>query len=165
MNRKKWTRFLWIVLLILWLAVIFVFSAQPAEESQGVSDGICYKLAAFMSRLLGLNYRTQELEWAAEWLSFPIRKAAHMTEYAVLALLVYRNIRLWKEHLPLHRCRIASWLAVVVCAALDEFHQLFVPGRCGTPKDVCIDAAGAAVALLLCYLQGRNKRGNESGKK
>ena len=34
-------------------------------------------------------------------------------------------------------------------AGLDECHQTFIPGRSGEPRDVCVDMAGAALAVLL----------------
>jgi VanZ family protein len=66
-----------------------------------------------------------------------LRKCAHATEYAVLAVLLVR---------ALERPRLAFALAVVY-AASDEFHQTFVRGRHGSPYDVLIDAAGAAIGL------------------
>ena len=34
-------------------------------------------------------------------------------------------------------------------AGLDEYHQTFIPGRSGELRDVCVDLAGAAVAVAL----------------
>ncbi len=82
-----------------------------------------------------------------ELLHFYVRKAAHVTEYAIFSILLYRGLqgdrRGW------------SWkfaaIAVAVCliyAATDEFHQEFVPSRGPSPKDVAIDTTGALVAQL-----------------
>lgn len=67
---------------------------------------------------------------------FPLRKAAHMAEYAVLFLLARRAMGDAK-----------GFLFAVLYAAGDEFHQSFVPGRHGAWSDVLIDAAGALLAL------------------
>ena len=67
-----------------------------------------------------------------------LRKAAHVSAYAVLGLLLARV-------LP----PIAAWLAGVVYAASDELHQHFVPGRHGAPLDVAIDAVGLLLGILL----------------
>ena len=32
---------------------------------------------------------------------------------------------------------------------IDEFHQLFVPGRSGQVSDVILDSAGAAIGVLI----------------
>jgi len=68
-----------------------------------------------------------------------LRKCAHATEYAILAALLWRA--LGRELLAL--------LLAVAYAATDEVHQLFVSGRHGSPLDVAIDGAGAALGLLL----------------
>lgn len=36
-------------------------------------------------------------------------------------------------------------------ACTDETHQLFVPGRSGEFKDVCIDTCGAFIGALIVY--------------
>jgi VanZ family protein len=66
-----------------------------------------------------------------------LRKCAHAAEYAVLAALLLRAI----GNVP------AAFLLAVAYAASDEFHQTFVRGRHGSPYDVLIDAAGAAIGL------------------
>jgi VanZ family protein len=66
-----------------------------------------------------------------------VRKGAHLTEYAILALLIYRALR-----------RFAPALMVAgIYAALDEFHQSFVASRTASPWDVAIDCLGAFLGL------------------
>jgi VanZ family protein len=91
-----------------------------------------------------------------------IRKAAHFTEYAVLALLAARAF-LSSSRPALRRRWAASALSlVVVCALLDEYHQTFVPARGGTVYDSMIDAAGGAAALASVALwRGRRRRPRE----
>jgi VanZ family protein len=69
---------------------------------------------------------------------YVLRKCAHMTEYAVLAALLYRAL---ERELP-------AFLATVAYAATDEFHQHFVRGRHASAVDVAIDAVGATIGLL-----------------
>jgi len=76
-----------------------------------------------------------------------IRKLAHLTEYAVLALLVWRALSV-----PGQRARRAALLTLTICfayAVLDETHQVLVPGRTGSPIDVAIDTLGAALGLCI----------------
>jgi VanZ family protein len=82
------------------------------------------------------------------------RKCGHLTEYAVLALLLWRALHLSKNHLPAW-----SWpkvggtlLPVFLYAATDEFHQEFVPTRTPLVSDVFIDTAGGAIGLLALWL-------------
>ena len=83
------------------------------------------------------------------------RKCGHLTEYAILALLVWRAIHgvaknkdfTWKWD------EAGLTLAIVFCyAATDEFHQIFVPTRTPLVSDVMIDTSGGAVALILLWL-------------
>ena len=49
-------------------------------------------------------------------------------------------------------------LALVICvlfAMLDEFHQLFVPGRGAQVKDVIIDTTGAIVGIGVYGIWGK----------
>jgi VanZ family protein len=68
-----------------------------------------------------------------------LRKAAHVTEYAVLGALLYRA---FKREAP-------ALAAGIAYAATDELHQQFVRGRHGAPVDVAVDAVGVALGMLL----------------
>ena len=68
-----------------------------------------------------------------------LRKGAHMTEYAILAVLFVRATGSSAWAFPL----------TVAYAASDEVHQLFVRGRHGSPLDVAIDGVGALIGLAL----------------
>jgi len=67
-----------------------------------------------------------------------LRKLAHATEYAILAVLLTRALS-----------PPAAWLGAVAFAVTDELHQALVPGRAARPLDVAIDATGALVGLLV----------------
>ncbi len=71
-----------------------------------------------------------------------LRKGAHMTEYALLAVLLFRALG---RELP-------AFLIGLAYAASDEIHQHFVRGRHASPLDVAIDAAGLLLGLLALRL-------------
>lgn len=84
-----------------------------------------------------------------------VRKTAHVTEYAVLVLLLLRALR--AREVP--QSRAWSWpqasralLLVILYAASDEFHQAFVPSREASVADVLIDTSGAALGLIILWL-------------
>ena len=87
-----------------------------------------------------------------------VRKTAHVTEYAILAILLWRALVK-----PVRgQARTWSWktvgvvlLAAFLYAASDEFHQSFVPNREGRPMDVLIDTFGGALGLLALWGLGR----------
>lgn len=139
------------ILCIFWMLVIFWFSAQVADDSQEMSDFFVRLLDALFSLDIMKNEIIQDMT------SFLVRKAAHMSEYAVLAILFGLTIREYKKEPWL----LLALTATAAYAATDEFHQLFVPGRSGQLKDVLIDTAGGALGLgllaLILYLQRRRK--------
>lgn len=139
------------ILCIFWMLVIFWFSAQVADDSQEMSDFFVRLLDALFSLDIMKNEIIQDMT------SFLVRKAAHMSEYAILAILLGLTIREYKKEPWL----LLALTATAAYAATDEFHQLFVPGRSGQFKDVLIDTAGGALGLgllaLILYLQRRRK--------
>ncbi|CAN5510279.1 hypothetical protein BH18VER1_BH18VER1_21220 [soil metagenome] len=85
-----------------------------------------------------------------------VRKAAHLTEYAILAMLLTRAFRLTSQMRPVDLA--VRVIAVCACyAALDEFHQFFVVSRTGSPVDVLIDLCGATFGLVVYLLVLRRK--------
>jgi len=89
---------------------------------------------------------------------FVIRKCAHLTEYAILALLVLRAVRKPVRNDPRPwRWSEAGWaiLLVVLYAGSDEIHQIFVPHREGKFADVIIDTSGGVAGLLIVWVIGR----------
>jgi VanZ family protein len=97
-----------------------------------------------------------------------IRKCGHFIEYFVLSLLILRGIRAGR-----HGTRLA-WAAVAILlvagyAALDEFHQSFVPGRTAAISDVLLDTSGgitaqAVAALAALWFHVRGEREEEADK-
>ena len=87
------------------------------------------------------------------WWDVVLRKAAHVTEYAVLTFLWWRAL----TGLGLDSALPAALAISVLYACTDEFHQTFIDGRHGTPVDVCIDAIGMAIAALLIYARRRSR--------
>ena len=133
--------------LAVWMAVIFLFSAQPSAESSEISGSLSYRLVDEAAEVFHLKLSEWEILKKAEFLEAPIRKAAHMTEYAILGMLFFAFLSSLGQKGPRR-----FWLSFVLAdcyAATDEIHQLVVPGRSGQFPDVCIDAAGVAAGLLL----------------
>lgn len=132
---------------VIWMAFIFSFSAAPAVESSETSDGISYKIVKVMAALPFLDWEEEELEEKAETLHVPIRKAAHFSEYALLAVLWAAPFGYITKSTK--KRMAAAFLICLIYAVSDEIHQLFVPGRDGNVKDVLIDSAGAGSGILL----------------
>jgi VanZ family protein len=78
------------------------------------------------------------------WWVIVARKLGHVTGYALLTAL-------WAWALAGVVRRPVLWAVALsfTYACSDEFHQTFVRGREGTPRDILIDAIGIAIAVLL----------------
>ena len=84
-----------------------------------------------------------------------LRKLAHITEYAILSVLLYGTL---KAACPFAwRPRRAMWciLASALYALTDEFHQIFVPGRTASLIDCGFDTLGACLGMVLVYVDSR----------
>ncbi len=139
MNRRK-GKIIAFILLILWMIVIFAYSAMPADISDEKS-----RFVVMLLSFLGLNTEGALGNIA----NYIVRKGAHFTEYAILFLLAYNLMR---YYVKLSKALLASLLLVFFYACTDEIHQLFVPGRAGRFSDVLIDTAGGAFAMMLTYI-------------
>ena len=154
------------LMVILWMAIIFSFSAQPADESEQMSLSVGHVAGLLFAD--GYEDWPQERQDAfAERIDHVVRKAAHFTEYAVLGVLLALMYRAYGHKGK--RLFLLSAGTGSLYAATDEFHQLFVPGRSGEVRDVMIDTAGAAAGILLAlagtalWRRWKNGRGKLPG--
>ena len=134
------TRYLryWLPVL-LWMGVIFIASSRPSLPSH-----------------------------PNDTVDLIIKKAGHVTEYGVLAFLLWRAI---PSTGSVRRSKERGWPALpsfgrafvlsLLYAASDEFHQTLVPGRDGTLTDVSLDALGALLALALVWWFSRGNDGDQ----
>lgn len=137
------------MLVILCMAFIFWFSAQPSDESSAMSGKFTeFAISVFLPHYPSWDTGTQQTVY--EFVETVVRKSAHFSIYALLGFLsMFSASRFFRR-----RCwQIGVAFTVsVLYAASDEFHQLFVTGRSGEFRDVCIDASGALLGILLMWL-------------
>ena len=138
------------ILLFFLYLMIFGFSGQNGEESGSLSHLISEKCVEIINSLSGRHWTVLMQQQLATYFEHPIRKLAHFSEYAVMGILVYI---LWKNRVIFRKnlfLLVTLW--VFLSAGLDEFHQLFVPGRYGCFADVCLDTCGGMFGFLLMFL-------------
>ncbi|RGY96753.1 VanZ family protein [Clostridium sp. AM58-1XD] len=127
-------------LLILWMAVIFMFSHAPADDSTEVSRRA--------GRIIGSITVKDFEEWSdkkqevfLERIDHTVRKSAHFTEYMILGILCLAVLGSQK--------RGKSWLLGTCYAITDEIHQYFIPGRSCQISDMVLDSFGVAAGVIL----------------
>jgi hypothetical protein len=83
-----------------------------------------------------------------------LRKTGHVIGYGMLGLLLFRGWRatFGQGRAMLWRTSLLSWLGTAFVAAMDEWHQSFIPSRTGTWKDAVLDSVAGFAFLLIAYL-------------
>ena len=134
-----------LLLPLLWMAVIFILSQQPASVSSGQSG-------VFVEQL---HYIAPSIN--QQLLTFLVRKGAHIFAYFVLGILTFNA--LWRVDLSKFKFNRPAMLSIIVCAlyaASDEFHQLFINGRSGEIRDIIIDSCAATVGVFIISIFCKN---------
>ena len=123
------------------VGVIFYYSLQPGDVSQASSDTVSAGLISIFGGLITLTPQ--------QFITYGniVRILAHVAEYAVLAVAIgYASTRngIRRQLRAGYMCLICFWVAMV-----DEFVQIFVPGRYGDPRDLMMDMLGAVMVSVV----------------
>lgn len=146
--KKILLRILFLLLLFSTFFIIFKFSSQIVEESDGISKGILSKFINAFPYTKNLSGETKIK--LIEHGNPIIRKLAHFSIYGlvgiwIMAFMSTFNIRLYKQFLT-------SLGVGILYAISDEYHQSFVAGRGPSIMDVCIDTMGVACGIIFVLI-------------
>ena len=144
--QKTWIRILTTLMTIGIMLLIFLFSMEPAEQSDTTSGIITEKVAdTIRPGWRGMASAARKAFYDS--IQYAVRKCAHFTEFAILGF----NLRLCLESWLGNRRKISlsAWITGTGYAVLDEIHQLWVDGRSGQWRDMLIDSAGVLAGVLL----------------
>jgi VanZ family protein len=84
---------------------------------------------------------------------FALRKLGHLTEYGVLAALLWRALRNGTNlRARMSTLFVGVWVVCAIFAMGDEFHQSFVASRTMSLLDVIIDISGAVAGLAISVM-------------
>lgn len=132
----------YLTVVILWMAIIYA----------GSSDRHSFEHS---SRIFGpfLKWIFPQLtERELEEVIFGVRKIGHLTEYAILAILLWLAIKPQVENRLSAGQRFGiSFSVVFLYAIADELHQTFVPTRRGSGIDVLFDSIGGLCGLAFVW--------------
>lgn len=142
------------VLLCLWMILIFGLSSQNAETSSQTSGNVIESVAEIFYPGFSDMTDTQQNEVIGAF-QFIARKTAHFTLYAILGALAFLSVVSYRSL----KYRLRIFISAVICllyASSDEFHQLFVAGRSGEIRDICIDFCGSLLAISVLAILSRS---------
>ena len=146
-RKSSRTRLVLALLILVWMGVIFYFSAQNGAQSSQTSGRVVKEVIRVMYPDFS-SMPKQKQASLQHMITLIVRKGAHFTEYLILGALIAAFVHTFTEK----RFRMVwmAWIAGTIYAAGDELHQMFSNGR--TPKllDVCIDSSGVLCGAVLC---------------
>lgn len=132
-KKRTWLLiFLW-AMTVLVMYIIFSFSAQSAEGSKELSQGLLDKILEIIPFEISHVF---------------LRKAAHFSEYALLGAVSFCALSFTLKK----KAFFWGWLLSTFYAVTDEIHQLFIPGRACRVFDIFVDSSGAAAGIAFAAL-------------
>lgn len=137
-----------------WLAVAFWTALVLTLSSDGFGAAGTSRILLPLLRLLlpSASEETLALVHGA------VRKAAHVTEYALLGALTLRALAQGAARTvarPGVRAALLAFAYAAFVAGVDETRQSLSTERTGTPRDVALDAAGAVAGIGAVQLAAR----------
>ena len=147
LSKTFYIRSVLMIAIFLWCLLIFFMSAETADVSGDRSEGISRRIINAVVSLLRLE--ADDKEAAIQFFEHLLRKGAHVFAYFILSILSLMLAFTYKckEYVRI----LSSSVFCFIYAQSDEIHQIFVPGRAGSMKDVIIDMTGVLIAVLLVY--------------
>ncbi|EMF0354336.1 TPA: VanZ family protein [Enterococcus faecium] len=134
------------ILFVILVGMIFVFSYQPAEQPNIVSDAVAHQVlseeitessnVSFLPPLFGLS----------------IRKYAHIGLYFLLGAAFYLAVNR-KKHIFIKL--LIPMVACFIAVSFYEAHQMFLPDRTGKVEDIMIDSIEFIVSIALSLTVSR----------
>jgi VanZ family protein len=104
---------------------------------------------ALMGLIFYLSSRPAFAVSPKDWLNLLFFKSLHFLEYALLSILWYRALRN-----TVNKSSSLLWSALIafIWAVTDEVHQLYIPTRQGSLRDILIDSLGILSAVICLWI-------------
>ena len=147
--QKNVLRGILIVLLLCTFYIIFGFSSQDGEESEGISKKITDFILEKSSKYNRLEQtKKEEVNERTERI---IRKIAHFSIYTLVGFLLMALFSTYEKIKRKYQIYISAIIGILY-AISDEIHQSFTPGRGPKITDVFIDSLGVFFGMVVILL-------------
>lgn len=146
MKKKEYIKIFSIILVVIWCVTVFCLSAEVADDSSNTSGNTI----RLILKIINPKIDDITLNMMVTMLQPIVRKMAHFTLYAIGGIVLFNMI----DNFTTSRLKnvAISWASGTFYAITDEIHQLFVVGRSGELRDVCIDSLGVLCGICLIFL-------------
>lgn len=140
---------------VIWMGIIFSFSATPYER-QDLKPALTARfdlsvVEPFFDQV-NFTYHHSEISVASlgieRFIEFFIRKGAHVFVFFILTLLFIYAFKK-TTHLDRQAVFLFSYVLSVLYAGFDEWHQSFTPNRTPYIGDVFLDSLGSLFAVIV----------------
>lgn len=125
--------------------MVFIFYMSSDSNSGQKSDFITLMIL----KILNLFFFVQLNAINTDFISFIIRKIAHISEYFILTFFFYIGFYKNFKNFSKNRLLLLAIILAISYSITDEIHQTFVPNRVGSYKDIIIDSIGAIIFYFL----------------
>ena len=144
-DKKSQIKIFKIILILVWMIVVFLFSAQKGADSGNTSRSFTVEMIEiFLRKSIDVNSPI------IQGIETIIRKLAHYTIYAIGGFLIM-NYAYTTEKTD--KQKILYSITFGVCYAIsDELHQFFVPERSAKLLDVGIDTLGIITGVIIYFV-------------
>lgn len=141
---------IFIILCIFWMGFIAYNTSQTGESSNNTSvsitEGIINKTQSVINNSNNSSIIKND-DYFIKKLNKYIRKFAHGFEFLVLALIVFSALKSF--NIKNRECIIYTLFIVLLYAVIDEYRQLYIPGRNSSVRDIVIDFIGGIVGVII----------------
>ncbi|MDU4980393.1 MAG: VanZ family protein [Clostridium celatum] len=145
---------IFIILCIFWMGFIAYNTSQTGESSNNTSvfitEGIINKTQSVINSNVNNSDNSVIIkndDYFIKKLNKYIRKFAHGFEFLVLALIVFSALKSF--NIKNRECIIYTLFIVLLYAVMDEYRQLYIPGRTSSVRDIVIDFIGGIVGVII----------------
>ena len=110
---------IFIILTIAWMIIIFLMSSQPAHDSTETSLAVGHAVCT----LFVPGYSKMSTDDQLQLADHPVRKTAHATEYAILAMLIFVAISGMYDNMVRIKHNLISLGFTTAYAVSDGYHS------------------------------------------
>ncbi len=155
---EKMRKYLYWLLPLIWMMLIYYFSAQPYEKQN---------IQPYLTDAIDLNFLNTYLDWITftynqsevsidalgiyGFIEFFVRKGAHVFVFFILCCFYYIALRQTTK-LKFTNLLVISFVLTILYAGFDEFHQGYTVNRTSYIGDVFLDGIGGGIAVFLLVI-------------